>query len=108
MHDERTTVAQLKSTVKIFIEERDWMQYHTAKNLVMAISVEANELMDHFQWLTPEEAENYMQGPKRQEVIHELADVVFGILGFCDAYNIDLSATLEEKLKLVAEKYPKK
>jgi NTP pyrophosphatase (non-canonical NTP hydrolase) len=84
------------------------MQYHTAKNLVMAISVEANELMDHFQWLTPEEGENYMQGPKRQEVIHELADVIFGILGFCDAYNIDLSTALEEKLKLVAQKYREK
>ena len=56
MRDAETTVSQLRQAVDHFVAERDWHQFHTPKNLVMSLSIEAAELMEHFQWLTPEQS----------------------------------------------------
>ena len=65
----------LLEKLRSFREKRDWRQFHTPKNLAMSISIEAAELMEHFQWLTPDESETYIhQDTGRQEVAEELAD----------------------------------
>lgn len=107
MNDQHTTVAELRSLVARFVRERAWEQYHDPKNLSMAIAIEAAELMEHFQWLTREEAQAASDDVKRlSEVREELADVAAFLLSLCNALNVDLSSALEEKMRKNAAKYP--
>ena len=95
----------LRERLAEFGEERDWDQFHNPKNLAMAVSGEAGELMAHFRWLTFEEAAS-LPDATREEVALEAADVLLFLLRLCDKLDIDLAAAAERKLALNAEKYP--
>lgn len=105
MLDKKTTVNELKEKVKKFISERDWEQFHTAKNLAMAVSAEAAELMEFFIWADDNMLKNIVE-KNRKEIENEVADVAFALLDFCMLTNIDLTKAMEEKLILNAIKYP--
>jgi len=96
---------RLRDLVRSFVDERDWDQFHTPKNLASALSVEAAELLEHFQWLQhgrPEEL-----GPdKLVQVRHEMADVLVYLVRLADKLDVDLFAAVQEKMVLNREKYP--
>jgi len=103
--DNSTTISELKDLVEQFVKERDWEQFHSPKNLSMAIAVEAAELMDLFKWHTPEESTQRMsEGPSPAE--EEIADVVIYCLAFANRNNIDLTTAIRNKIALNAQKYP--
>ena len=108
MRDKDTTINSLKRIVKEFVDEREWSQFHSAKNLSMALAIEASELMDIFKWDTTEACENKMsEGVSRQEVIDELADVIIYAIAFANRNNIDISQALDQKMIKNRNKYPK-
>lgn len=96
---------QLRDLTRTFAAERDWGQYHTPKNLVMALSVEVAELVEHFQWL-PTGAPEELDERKREGIRHELADVLLYLVQLADRMDVDLHAAALEKLALNAAKYP--
>jgi dCTP diphosphatase len=105
--DETTTVAELRQAVQAFVTEREWGRYHDAKNLAMSLSIEAAELMEHFQWVRSEEVAAVADSPaQRPEVIEEVADVLCYVLALANAMEIDLSAALRDKMVKNARKYP--
>ena len=107
MPDDQITVADLRAQAEAFVAERDWAQFHSPKNLSMAIAIEAAELMEHFQWLTIEESENLVaEGTTREQVIAELADVLIYGLSLANALDVDLSEAIVRKLAHTARKYP--
>jgi dCTP diphosphatase len=95
----------LRRRVARFAAERDWEQFHNPKNLAMAVAGEAGELIEHFQWLTPEQADD-LPPAIREEVALECADVLLFLLRLADRLGIDLAAAAERKLALNAKKYP--
>lgn len=107
MRDTETTVETLKNLVRQFARDRNWEQFHTPKNLAMSIAIEAAEIMEHFQWLTPEQAEqNSLPPEKIEEVAEECADVLAYLLGLADRLEIDLASALESKMRRNEERYP--
>ena len=107
MSDGDTTIADLRRLVADFVAERDWQQFHTPKNLSMALAGEAAELMEHFQWLERDEAADRLADPAfRQAVAEEVADVCAYLLSFANAASIDLSTALRDKMQKNAAKYP--
>jgi NTP pyrophosphatase (non-canonical NTP hydrolase) len=105
--DANTTVADLRAVVRQFVEERHWQSFHNPKNLSMSLAIEVAELMEHFQWLTLDEAQALPSdaGSKRQ-VEEELADCLAYVLAIANAMQIDLSQSLRAKMIRNAEKYP--
>jgi len=99
------TLDQIRDRLRAFVAERDWDQFHNPKNLAMAMVVEAGELMEHFQWLTPEQAEA-LDAHTRAEVELEVADVLLFLLRLCDRLDIDPLRAAQRKLALNAKKYP--
>ena len=98
-------MSKLQSEIDEFAEERDWEQFHTPKNLAMALSVEASELVEIFQWLEPEESK--LPDKKQIELINsEVADIAMYLLRFRDLLDVNLERAIEEKLVKNAEKYP--
>lgn len=95
----------LQAKLREFVAERDWDQFHTPKNLAMALVAEAGELVEHFQWLTPEQS-SQLPPETRAEVELEIADVLLFLLRLCDKMGIDPVAAAGKKLVLNAEKYP--
>jgi NTP pyrophosphatase (non-canonical NTP hydrolase) len=95
----------LRQKIDQFVTERDWAQFHTPKNLAMAMIVEAAELVEHFQWNTPEESLQ-LTPEKREAVSHELADTFVYLLRISDVLKIDLIEAANEKIVLNAKKYP--
>ena len=95
----------LRAQLAQFAAERDWEQFHNPKNLAMAVAGEAGELIEHFQWLTPEEAAN-LPPATRDEVALECADVLLFLLRLADRLGIDLAQAAQQKLALNAKKYP--
>lgn len=107
MRDTDTTVSQLRQAVDCFVAERDWHQFHSPKNLVMSLSIEAAELMEHFQWLTPEQSWQVADDlEKKREVGEELSDVFCYLLAIANELKLDLSAAFEAKMAKNVEKYP--
>ena len=100
-----TTLEDLSARLDAFAAERDWDQFHNPKNLAMALAGEAGELIEHFQWLTPEQAAN-LPADAREEVAMEAADVLLFLLRLCHKLDIDLAAAASRKLELNAAKYP--
>lgn len=96
---------ELRDIVRQFAHERDWEQFHTPKNLVMALSVEVAELMEHFQWLKTG-AEHELDEQKRLGIRHELADSLVYLVRLADCVNVDLYSAVIEKMQLNREKYP--
>lgn len=91
--------------IREFAQERDWEHFHTPKNLAMALSVEASELVEIFQWMTPEEAAAVMSGDKAQDVRDEVADILTYLLRLADVLEIDLEEALATKANSNAERY---
>lgn len=92
--------------IREFARERDWEQFHTPKNLAMALSVEASELVEIFQWMTPEEAAAVMSSDKAQDVRDEVADILTYLLRLADVMDIDLDAALGAKVVSNERRYP--
>jgi NTP pyrophosphatase (non-canonical NTP hydrolase) len=95
----------LHTRIRTFIAERDWDQFHNPKNLAMALVAEAGELVEHFQWLTAEQADR-LPAETLAEVEHEIADVLIFLVELADRLQIDPLAAAEKKLALNAQKYP--
>ena len=95
----------LKHRLRDFADSRDWNQFHSPKNLCMALSVEIAEITEHFQWLTEEQSRNLPQD-KLEEVSTELADTLLYLIRLADKLNIDLVAAASSKIELNAKKYP--
>ena len=91
--------------IKEFRQERDWDQYHSPKNLAMALVVETGELAEHFQWLTEEQSNN-LSPDKLVEVQDEIGDVLIYLANLCDKLGIDPLDAAREKLEKNKEKYP--
>jgi dCTP diphosphatase len=107
MTDHNTTLANLRRRVAEFVAARDWEQYHVPRNLSVAIGVEAAELMEHFQWLTHEQAAVAMQDEaKRAAVADELADVLIYGLSLANALDIDVSTAVLSKLERNERRFP--
>ncbi|EMI53976.1 nucleotide pyrophosphohydrolase [Rhodopirellula sallentina] len=106
-NDRETTVSELKAVVESFVDERNWHRFHTPKNLVMSLAIETAELMEHFQWLTPEQSLRAMEDPETGHAIgEEVADCLAYLLAIANKLDIDLATTLKAKMIRNAEKYP--
>lgn len=99
------SLPELAEAVRTFGRERDWHLYHTPKNLTAALIVEAAELLEPFQWLTPEESLN-LPAHKKEAVRQEMADVLIYLVSLANCLDIDLLKAAEDKLTLNAAKYP--
>jgi NTP pyrophosphatase (non-canonical NTP hydrolase) len=96
---------QLRAIVRQFVDERDWDQFHSPKNLASALSVEAAELLEHFQWLQSGRVEE-LGAAKLNEVRHEMADVLVYLVRLADKLDVDLFAAVQDKMVLNRAKYP--
>lgn len=105
--DAVTTVAELRALVAKFVDERDWRPFHTPKNLAMSIAIEAAELMEHFQWLTPDQSASVAADPTKLAAVgEELADVVSYALTMANTLQLDLSDVVARKMLKNGAKYP--
>jgi dCTP diphosphatase len=98
-------IKRIQQQLREFAAERDWEQFHSPKNLASALSVEASELLEHFQWIDSAASYNLTEG-KKEKVAHEMADVLNYLLRLSDVLQIDLEKAVSDKIKLNAEKYP--
>lgn len=99
------TINELTEKLRNYAHERDWEQFHSPKNLAMALSVEASELLEIFQWLS--EAESFsLTAEQRVQTEHEMADIFLYLLRMADRTNIDLIAAAEKKILLNEQRYP--
>lgn len=107
MTDASTTVGEMRERVLAFARERDWEQFHSPKNLSMALAAEAGELMEHFLWAESKDSAAPLADPaRRRKIEDELADVVIYALEFANIGGIDLARAIEAKLAQNAAKYP--
>jgi len=105
--DSSTTVAELRKLVADFVAERDWSQFHSPKNVSMALAIEAAELMEHFQWLTTDASRQLANEPEKlAEVAEELADVIGYSFALANELGLDISSAVRAKMVKNAEKYP--
>ena len=100
------TLNGLAKELAIFADERDWNQFHTPKNLSMALSGEVGELISEFQWMTNEESRDAMNSDSAQQIKDEIADVFIYLVRLADILEIDLFEVATEKMTLNAIKYP--
>jgi dCTP diphosphatase len=107
MPDLTTTLADLRATVATFVAERDWEQFHNAKDLAVSISIEAAELLEEFQWHDPAQVAAAAADPAARERIRfELADILVYCLSLSNALEIDVSDAVRDKLIIARRKYP--
>ncbi len=107
MSDESVTVADLRRRVAQFVAARDWEQYHQPKNLSMSIAIEAAELMEHFQWIGPDQSNQALQdADELAAVADELADVLIYSLSLANVLEIDVSAAILGKLARNERRFP--
>jgi len=99
------TLNQLKTRLREFVAARDWEQFHSPKNLSMALAVEAAELLEPFQWLTEEQSRSLTEG-QRSAVEQEIADVQIYLVRLADVLGIDIGAAVTAKMELNEQKYP--
>src|ERR1035441_9121452 len=103
MHDSQ--FEGLAERIRAFAAERDWEKFHTPKNLAMAISIEAGELMEHFLW-TDSATSTPLTAERKEAVSHEMADVLVYLIRMAQITGVDLLKAADEKLKLNSIKYP--
>lgn len=107
MNDQTTTVAECRALVREFVDERDWRQFHTPKNLAMALAIEAAELMEHFQWIDGETSRAVADdADKLAAVADELADVMCYAMAMANELDIDVAAAMAAKMAKNRAKYP--
>ena len=100
-----TSITDVAAALRAFAKERDWDQFHTPRNLAAAMSVEAAEVLEHFQWLKDDESES-LGAQKKEEVAMELADVFLYLLRLSDRLDVDLLHFAERKMAINASNYP--
>jgi NTP pyrophosphatase (non-canonical NTP hydrolase) len=98
---------EIRAAIRKFRDERDWMQFHSPKNLATSIVIEAAELLEHFQWESLEDSEQKARQQK-EAIAEEIADVAIYLIELADNLAIDLPSTVRVKLAKNAEKYPVK
>ena len=103
--DHSDSLEQLRQQLAEFAAERDWDQFHTPKNLAMALVAEAAELVEHFQWLTPEQSSRLPED-KLAEVRLELADILIYLIRTADKLGVDLIAAANDKIRINETRYP--
>ena len=96
---------ELREAIRRFIEERDWEQFHSPKNLAMALSVEASEIVEHFQWLTEEQSRN-LPPETLEELREEIGDVFIYLSELAEKLEIDPVEAAKVKLEMNKRKYP--
>lgn len=107
MPDSTTTVAALRASMARFVAERDWQQFHSPKNLAMALAAEAAELMEHFLWIDNEASRALVRDPRRRGAIaEEIADAAGVLFALCNALDLDLSDAVAAKMSRNVLKYP--
>ena len=107
MSDTTTTIAALREIVRQFVEERDWGQFHSPKNLTMSLAIEAAELMEHFQWITTEASRSIGDDPGKLDAIRdELADILCYVLAIANELSIDVDEAMRRKMVKNETKYP--
>jgi NTP pyrophosphatase (non-canonical NTP hydrolase) len=99
------SIQQLTEHLQQFASDRDWEQFHSPKNLAMALSVEVAEIVEHFQWLTEQQSRD-LDAAKRAQVAEELADALIYLVRLADQLEIDLLEAAERKLAINESKYP--
>lgn len=100
-------IRDLQEALARFAKDRDWEEYHTPKNLTMALAGEVGELLDIFQWLTPEESKAVMEDPKRREdVLMELGDVFQYLLRLADVLGVDLEDATRTVIERNEKRFP--
>lgn len=105
--DDQTSIQHLKDEIQQFCEERDWDQFHDAKELAIAISTEANELLTHFRFKNKEDLDHFFTDEeKREKVTDEMIDVLFPLLRLAQLYNVDMATEFKRKMNKNREKYP--
>lgn len=98
---------EMRAKLADFVDRRDWQQFHTPKNLAMALAGEAGELVALFQWLTADEAASIMESPEAATAVrHEMADVLSYLIRLADVLDVDLPAALQEKIEVNERRYP--
>ena len=100
-----TDMRDLMARLRAFAQARDWEQFHSPKNLSMALAGEAGELLEHFQWLTQEQS-LALREDKKQAVALEMADIYIYLLRLCDVLDVDLNAAAREKIRINERRYP--
>ena len=98
-------ISKIQKQLSNFASERDWEQFHSPKNLSMALSVEASELVEIFQWLTPKES-TFPDEKQSDSIRSEVADIAMYLIRFCDVLEINLEEAIEEKFIENGNKYP--
>ena len=107
MSDSTTTIHELRELIRHFVEERDWRQFHSPKNLSMALAIEAAELMEHFQWIGVDDSRALASDPaKRAAAGEELADVIAYGLALANELGLDVSDAIRDKMAKNVRKYP--
>tara|TARA_S200000501_G_scaffold160645_1_gene151495 strand:+ start:21391 stop:21738 length:348 start_codon:yes stop_codon:yes gene_type:complete len=107
MADKQTSLEDLKSQVKSFVDKREWNQFHSPKNLAMSLSIESAELMELFQWLDLNESIKAMKkGQLRNDALDEIADIIIYAIAFCNSNNIDIAEAIKNKMEKNIKKYP--
>lgn len=101
------TLDGLRDRLRQFASDRDWEQFHTPKNLTMALSVEASELVEIFQWLTPEQSATVMLGEEADHVREEMADILIYLVRLADVLDIDLLDASNGKVNLNEHRFPR-
>ena len=99
------SLEQIKIRLREFAAERDWDQFHSPKNLSMALIVEAAELVEHFQWLTEDQSQT-LPAEKLAEVEQEIADIQIYLIRLADKLGVDMEKAVNAKIELNAKKYP--
>jgi len=107
LDDTVTRIVELKQMVKQFSEERDWDQFHNAKDLVIGIVTEASELLEAFRFKSEQEVEDMFKDDTQvRNIRDELADIFYFALRLAQKYDIDVSKSLDDKIKDNAKRYP--
>ena len=105
--DDKTTIQELKDKVKKFCEDRDWDQYHNAKDLAIGIITESSELLENFRFKSEKQIEDLFNSPEKKEKIsEEMVDALYFLLRLAQKYDIDLSTSLVKKMGKNEKKYP--
>ncbi|MBW6442295.1 nucleotide pyrophosphohydrolase [Patescibacteria group bacterium] len=105
--DSERKISELKEKIKDFCEVRDWDQFHNAKDLAIALSIEVSELLEIFRWKTREEVQDLFKDEKKKENIQdEMADILYFLVRIAQRYDIDLSEAFDKKMEKNEQNYP--
>ena len=104
-HSEVSNLDDLRQKLRGFAQQRDWEQFHTPKNIAIALSVEASELLEIFQWLSDAQSQD-LTPKQRESIAQEIGDVMNYLVRFCDLVDLDPIECAEKKIDLNEQKYP--